>query len=265
MSLELSSKAALVTGASQGMGFAVAKRLCELQAAVAISSRSIERISDAANQIGSATGETPNSFECDLSDGAQVQEMVDQAAHKLGGLDILVSNVAGPPRMAFMQIGDETWQQWFDTTFMSFVRLTRAAVPHMRERGGGHIVTIGSNSSVHPIENFSLSNAFRPAVAALVKSLAAELAPYNIRVTTISPGRILTDRLENNLRKLSDERSVPLDHVLKNMTSNIPLQRFGRAEEIADLIAFIVSDQASYLTGTNIILDGGLTSQPRPS
>lgn len=265
MNLEFRSKAALVTGASRGIGYAIAKRLAAGGAKLAICSRSASAIEQAADAIGAETGNRPLPIACDLSDADQAERFVATASDALGGVDILVSNAGGPPRMPFMETGDEQWLLWYQTTFMSFVRLTRAAVPHMIARKGGHVVTIGSNSSVHPIADFSLSNALRPAVAGLVKSLSGELAPHNIRVTTLSPGRVATERYAGNLDKLAAARGEQVSRAHARAEAMIPLGRIGQPEEVAEMVAFMVSDRASYLTGANIVLDGGLTSQPRSS
>lgn len=265
MNLEFRSKAALVTGASRGIGFAIARRLAAGGAKLAICSRSASAIAQAADAIGAQTGNRPLPVACDLADARQAEDFVKRAADALGGVDILVSNAGGPPRMAFMEIDDAQWLAWYQTTFMSFVRLTRAAVPHMIGRKGGHVVTIGSNSSIHPIADFSLSNALRPAVAGLVKSLAGELAPHNIRVTTLSPGRVATERYAGNLDRIAAAGGEEVSTAHARAQAMIPLGRIGRPEEIAEMVTFMVSDRASYLTGANIVLDGGLTSQPRSS
>lgn len=265
MNLNLAGKAAIVTGASRGMGKAIALRLAAEGAKLVICSRSQAAIDEVAREIAHETGNQPVAVACDLADPAAIERLVEKAQDTLGGVDILVSNAGGPSRSAFMDIPDDEWSAWFNLTFMSFVRLTRAVIPIMEQRGGGHILTIGSNSAIQPIASFSLSNALRAGVLGLVRSLVDETAGKNIRVTTLSPGRIATERFRRNSDEKARRAGVALDQVVADAQAAIPLGRLGTPEEIADLVSFMVSDRASYLTGTNILLDGGLTAAARPS
>lgn len=265
MNLELEGKTALVTGASRGMGKAIAARLAAEGAHVAICGRSFERIMKAAEDIVSETGHRPIALVCDLSDARAIGDFVSDAVEALGGVDILVSNAGGPPRGDFVNLTDEDWAHWFNLMFMSFVRLTRAVIPLMQARGGGHILTIGSNSTVQPIADFPLSNALRAGILGLVRSLVEEIGGSDIRITMLSPGRIATERFLANAERLAEAGNIPPETVRRNIEKTIPLSRLGTPQEIADLVAFMVSGRARYLTGNNILLDGGLTAAARPS
>ncbi len=265
MELGLAGKVAVVTGASRGMGLAIAQRLAEEGAQLALCARNPVALERAAETIHETTGHRPLTMPCDLSMTSQIQAFMDKVTHTYRGVDILVSNVGGPPRSPFMEITDEVWDQWFQLTFMSYVRLVRAAVPSMRSRGGGHILTIGSNSSINPIREFSLSNALRLGVWGLVRTLTDELGKDNIRVTMLSPGRIATERyLAANARR-AEKSGLTLEQVDARARGSIPLGRIGDPKEIADAVAFIVSERGAYFSGTNFTLDGGLTSCGRDS
>ncbi len=265
MELGLKEKVAVVTGASRGMGLAIAQRLAAEGAQLALCARDPAALEQAAETIFEATGQRPLVMSCDLSSAGQIQAFMEKVINTYGGVDILVSNVGGPPRSPFMEITDDVWEQWFQLTFMSYVRLTRSVVPSMRERGGGHILTIGSNSSINPIREFSLSNSLRLGVWGLVRTLTDELGKDNIRVTMLSPGRIATERyLAANARR-AEKSGLSLEQVDAKARGSIPLGRIGDPKEIADAIAFIVSDRGAYFSGTNFTLDGGLTSSGRDS
>jgi 3-oxoacyl-[acyl-carrier protein] reductase len=265
MELGLRGKVAVVTGGSRGMGLAIAKRLAAEGARVAICARDAVALEAATEAVFAETGQRPLAMTCDLSSTTEIQGFIAKVMEVHGGVDILVSNVGGPPRSPFMDITDEVWEQWFQLTFMSYVRLVRQVVPSMRLRGGGHILTIGSNSSINPIREFSLSNSLRLGVWGLVRTLTDELGKDNIRATMLSPGRIATERyLAANARR-AEKSGLSLEQVEARARGSIPLGRIGDPDEIANAVAFIVSDRAAYFSGSNFTLDGGLTSSGRDS
>jgi 3-oxoacyl-[acyl-carrier protein] reductase len=265
MELGLTGKVAVVTGASRGMGLAIAQRLAAEGARLALCARDVVALEHAAETVFKNTGQRPLVMSCDLSISSQIQGFMTKVVETYGGIDILVSNVGGPPRSPFMEITDDVWDQWFQLTFMSYVRLVRLAVPSMRKRGGGHILTIGSNSSINPIREFSLSNSLRLGVWGLVRTLTDELGKDNIRMTMLSPGRIATDRYLAANQRRAEKSGISVEEVASRARSSIPLGRIGDPEEIADAVAFIVSDRGAYFSGTNFTLDGGLTSSGRDS
>lgn len=176
-----------------------------------------------------------------------------------GGIDILINNAGGPPAGAFEQLGDEHWQAAFDLTLLSAVRLIRATLPSMKQRPGGRIIHIVSSSVKQPIEGLLLSNALRPGVIGLAKTLSVELAPYQITVNNVCPGRMLTDRLRQRASvQTRMDQGLTEEEALHELAKDISLGRIGRPEEFGALVAFLASEVAGYITGTTIQVDGGL-------
>jgi 3-oxoacyl-[acyl-carrier protein] reductase len=168
-----------------------------------------------------------------------------------------VHNAGGPPAGDFASMSEGQWQKAFEQNVLSFVRVVHAAVPHMKRSGGGRILTIASSSIKQPIPNLVLSNALRAGVWGLAKTLSRELAPDRILVNVIAPGRIQTERIEELDRANAEKLGVPLDEVKRASAASIPLGRLGGPEELANLVVFLASDAASYITGQAITVDGG--------
>lgn len=241
MDLGLKGTRALVTAASKGLGRACAAALAAEGARVFIVSRNPALLAQVEKEIG-AEGH----LAADLADPQAPARVVAAAVATLGGLDILVCNAGGPPPGTFESTPLEAWQLAYDLTLMSAVRLTKAALPHLKESGRGRVVNITSISVRQPIVNLVLSNAFRSAVTAAAKTLAAEVAPHGVTVNNLAPGTILTDRV----RELYGEN---LDQVARE----IPMGRIGTPEEFGAACAFLCSIQAGYITGQTLGIDGG--------
>lgn len=258
MDLGLTGKIAVVAAASKGLGRASAAALAAEGANVVIASRNREALEQAAQEIRQASKRTVLAIPTDLNQPDEIASLVAQTVQEFGGIDILVNNAGGPPAGTFTTLSDEQWQAAFHLTFLSAVRLIRAALPSMQQRQGGRIIQIVSSSVKQPIEGLLLSNAIRPGVIGLAKTLSLELAPYQITVNNVCPGRILTDRLRQGpgiRAKIAQGQTE--EEALEELARDIPLQRVGQPRELGALVAFLASQQAAYITGTTIQIDGG--------
>jgi 3-oxoacyl-[acyl-carrier protein] reductase len=196
---------------------------------------------------------------CDVTRPEDLEAIVTSTIQEFGRLDILVNNAGGPPPGYFEHFDDSAWQKAFELNLLSAVRLIRLALPHMRRVGGGRIINLVSTSVKEPIDGLLLSNAIRPGVIGLAKSLSIELAPDHITVNNVCPGRILTDRILEGLNVREQlARGASMDDVIRGQAKGIPMGRLGKPEELGALVAFLASSQASYITGTTIAVDGGL-------
>ena len=239
MDLGLETKRALVTGASKGLGKAVAGALRIEGAAVAICARDAGRVAAVAKDIG-AVG-----LVGDLSIPGAAANIARQAIEKLGGVDILVVNTGGPPAGTFETTADEAWRRAFENLWMSTVDLIRGCLPGMRERRFGRIMIVTSMTAREPLAKLMISNALRPGIHGLVNALSREVAGDGITVNAIMPGYTLTERL----------RDIGIDE--EKIAAQIPAGRLGRPEEFAALATFLASEQAGYICGQAIACDGG--------
>lgn len=259
MDLGLQDKVVAVAAASKGLGKAVALRVAKEGAKVGICSRNEANVKQAASEIQSATGTNVFAIEANLTIAADAERFVNETADHFGSLDALVVNAGGPPAGTFADFDDAAWEAAFQLTLMSVVRLTRAAIPHFKQRGGGRIVNITSVSIKQPIDNLILSNSLRMGVLGLSKSLSNEYGSDNITVNCVCPGYTETERLDQLLQTRAAAMSVSLEDVKSYLAQSIPLQRMGEPEELADLVALLCSDRSKYITGTAIQVDGGST------
>jgi 3-oxoacyl-[acyl-carrier protein] reductase len=256
--LGLRGKVALVGAASKGMGRATAFSLAREGCKVAICARNPGPLEDALRAIRAETKADVLAIPADLSQATGVAAFVEGAKRAFGGIDILVANAGGPATGSFEAVTEEQWDQAWNLTFQSTARLVRACVPSMRQRGGGAIVAVLSYAVRTPIDNLVLSNSVRLGVVGLLKTLTRELAKDRIRVNGLAPGAIATERLVELHRNRAEREGRRLEDVQADETREIPLGRFGTPEEIANVIAFVVSPRASYLTGIILQVDGGM-------
>src|SRR5438034_3051577 len=258
MDLGLKNKVAMVGGASKGLGFAIARALAAEGARVSIASRDGAAIERAAVAITQETGGHAFAVAADLSKAEAIAEWHAATIAQFGGIDLLFANTGGPPAGTALSFDDGAWQAAFDLLLMSVIRSVRLVVPSMRERGGGAIL-IGTSSSVkEPISNLALSNVLRSGVTSLAKTLSLELAPDRIRVNTIIPGRIATDRLQELDEINAKQAGIALEDQQKRSLATVPLGRYGQPEEFGRVGAFLLSDAASYVNGASVQIDGGL-------
>ena len=257
MNLDLQGKCAIVCAASKGLGRATALSLAREGARVAICARSATALEQTAADIRQATGSLVVPIVADVSNAADVERLVSVAAGQLGAIDILINTTGGPKSGPFTSFSDEDWREAIDSVLMSVVRLSRAVIPHMRARGGGRIINITSISAKQPVEGLVLSNALRAGVTGLARTIANELAPDNILVNCVAPGYTATDRVVDLAEAAAAREGITADAVQARTVAKIPMQRLATTEEFADVVAFLASGRASYVTGTTLQIDGG--------
>jgi 3-oxoacyl-[acyl-carrier protein] reductase len=255
MNLQLQDKVFLVAGASKGLGFAIASRLVAEGAKVSICSSDADRVALALQQL-QLSGDCLGSA-CDVRNAADIKDWVATSLARFGRIDGLVVNAGGPMPGQFDQFDDAAWLDAFNLTLMSAVRMIREVLPVMRQQQSGSILTLTSSSVKEPIDMLLLSNVMRSGVTSLAKSLSKSEAKYGIRVNNLVPGLIDTDRMKNlnamnakkNQRSEAEEKAAS--------AASIPLGRYGQPEEFANAAAFLLSDAASYITGSTLVADGG--------
>ena len=258
MDLGLRDKVALVTAASRGLGKAVAMRLAQEGASVAICARGEEALNETAAEIRARTGAQVVAVRANLSNPSNISTLVETTRERLGRIDILVTNAGGPPPGQFLDLTPEDWETATRLTIMSAVRLCYATVPIMKEQEEGSILAITSVSVKQPLPNLVLSNSLRLSIIGLIKTLADELGASGIRVNGICPGWTRTDRVDQLLRDRAQRRISTPEEEAARIAIDIPIGRMGTPEEFAAAAAFLVSPAASYITGVSLLVDGGM-------
>jgi len=258
MDLQLNGKRALVTGASRGLGYAVARALASEGARVAINSRDPGRLNSAAEKLAGETHTEVVPLPGDVADPAVPARLVAQTVEALGGLDLLVTNAGGPPAGKFESFDDQTWQKAIDLSFLSHVRLIRAALPHLRRSEAASVLTITSYSVKQPIPNLVLSNSVRAATVGLTKTLALELGSDGIRFNSILPAWTETERVYELMAYRAQAKGTTVEEEILQQAKDSPLGRMGKPEEFANAAVFLLSPAASYITGVMLTVDGGM-------
>ncbi len=258
MNLGLRNKVAMVGGASRGLGYAVARALAAEGTHVAMAARDGNAIKEAADRLARESGTAPLAIAADLSSADAITRWHADTVARFGGVDLLFANTGGPPAGTALGFDDGAWQSAFELLLLSVVRGVRLVVPSMRARGGGAIL-VGTSSTVkEPFANLALSNVMRAGVTALVKTLAGELASDGIRVNTLLPGRIATDRLTYLDDANAKKAGITVEEQRRRALATIPMGRYGEPDEFGRAAAFLLSDAAGYITGAALQVDGGL-------
>jgi 3-oxoacyl-[acyl-carrier protein] reductase len=254
MDLGLQGKTALVLGAGSGLGRAIAKSLGAEGAQVAIAGRHLETIQGTQAAI---TGKTLG-LEWDLSDLAQIDPQITKIEKELGPVDILVNNTGGPPPTTAAGQDPAAWTKQFQAMVLSVIAITDRVLPNMKARGWGRIITSTSAGVVTPIPNLAFSNTLRASLVGWSKTLAGEVARHGITANVVAPGRIATDRIKFLDDARAKREGRPVEEVFAESLKSIPMGRLGEPEEYGDVVAFLASERAAYITGSTIRVDGGM-------
>src|SRR2546429_1347588 len=257
MDLGLNNKVALVAAASRGLGRAVAEELAAEGASLIICARKQETIECVANEIQEATGAKVIGVAADVSNPVDVSQLVQAGIERFGPVDILVTNAGGPPAGQFESFNLEHWEAATRLLLHSAVELARHVLPGMKERRWGRILNITSIAVKQPVENLILSNSLRAAVTGFARTLANEVASFGVTVNNIMPGYTRTERVEELSRIMADKEKITPAEFIARWEKEIPMRRLGTPAEFAALAAFLVSERASYITGTSTPVDGG--------
>ena len=266
MELDLKNKVAVILASSKGLGLACAKEFYREGAHVIICSRSEENLKIAVNRIKKVhSGETENrvvSVKTDLSNSKEIENLVNTILEEFDRIDIVVHNAGGPPSAPLIEISQEDWKNSIDLNLLSFIRTCKLVIPIMKYQQYGRIIAITSVSVKQPLQNLVLSNTTRLGIVGFAKTLATEHAKDNILVNVVCPGLTLTDRMKELINITVQNTGKSVEEVEKGWTDQIPLGRLGKPEELANLVVFLASEKASYITGTTIQVDGGFVKSP---
>lgn len=258
MDLGIKGRVAVVCGASAGLGKATALSLSQEGARVAICARGAEALEKTAEEIRNVAGGEVLAHAVDLTDSEAIDGFFDRVRNELGSPEILVNNAGGPPAGNFEELQDGSWEVAHRLTFQSAVQCCRRVIPEMKLRNWGRILTITSLTVKQPAENLILSNCYRSALTAFSKTLAGDLSAHGITINCVCPGYTDTERLNELAESLSRKQGKTAGEVRRDWERAIPAGRLGRPEEIGAVITFLASEQAGYLTGASVLVDGGL-------
>ncbi|MCL6494174.1 MAG: SDR family oxidoreductase [Ignavibacterium sp.] len=259
MELGIKGKVAIVTASSTGIGKAVAESLISEGANVAICSRSKEKLIEAAKDIKNKFGIEPFWCVCDINSLKDIENFYSAVKNQFGDVDILVNNCGGPIPGYFSDLTEDDWNEAFKQVLLSVIRFSHLVLPDMIKKEWGRIINITSVAVKQPVHNLILSNSFRAAVTGFAKTLSNEVANKNITVNNVAPGYTLTHRLYELAVNRAKTSGKSHEEILVEMAKDVPMNRLGGPEEIAALVTFLTSKQASYITGTTIQVDGGST------
>lgn len=257
MDLGIAGKVAAVGGASTGLGRAIAGTLAREGARVAICARGAEQLERTASELQGASGGQVLAYPVDLATENGPQEFIEATVKEFGGLDILVTNAGGPPATTSSQTPAEAWGAALELSMLSAIRMSQAAIPLMKRNGWGRIICITSISVKSPLPAMVLSNTVRPGVVGYAKTISREFAADGITVNVVCPGYMATDRVGELAETRAAQSGKSVEEVMTGLVDNIPAGRMGDPNELGDLVAFLASERAAYITGTAIHIDGG--------
>ena len=258
MDLGLKDKVAIVGGASKGLGRASAQVLAEEGAKVTICSRTSTDLEQTAKEIRESTGAEVLTYAADLDELSSITGLIKATVSEFGALDILINNSGGPPLARSADATEEQWETAVQRSLIFFGRMCRESLPHLKESGSGRIINILASTVYNPIPNLALSGATRMGVVAYAKSLADEVGRDGILVNNVCPGSILSDRMLSNVTSRANELGISVEDALALRAEDTAVGRVGEPVELANLVAFLASDKSTYITGTTILVDGGL-------
>lgn len=257
MDLGIKGRVALVTASSRGLGRACAASLAREGAKIAICAREKDRLTLAENEL-KAAGATVYSAVADLNKLSDIDRLVEGTRAALGPIDILVANTGGPPIGYFLSLSSQMWEDGFKLLVEGVAHLVRLVLPGMKERKWGRIVAIESTSVKQPIDGLVLSNALRMAVVGMFKSIALEVAGCGVRVNVVCPGSMDTDAIQRVLQIGAQRDGVSIEEARARLEKGIPAGRMGKPEELADVVTFLSSERAAFVTGVALPVDGGM-------
>jgi 3-oxoacyl-[acyl-carrier protein] reductase len=257
LELGLKGRVAMVAAASKGLGRATAESLAREGARLSICSRSADNLDEVRRAI-ETEGTEAIAVACDVSKPDELARWYQSTITAFGQVDILVTNTGGPPAAKFAQLTEEQWRSGIESTLMNVVRLCRLVLPGMQERKWGRVVHITSLVAKQPMELLTISSTLRAGLSALTKTLSDQVARDNVLVNAVLPGHILTDRQVHLNEIRSKEQGISMEEYASRVEASIPMARFGRPQEIGDVIAFLCSERASYITGVSLQVDGGI-------
>jgi 3-oxoacyl-[acyl-carrier protein] reductase len=259
MNLGLKGKTALITAASMGIGKAAAGALASEGCNIAICSRTKDDLIETTTELSEKYHTDPLWCICDLNKSSDIQNTFEAVKKEYGSVDILVNNCGGPVAGYFLELNENDWNYAYEQVLMSVVRFSKLVIPQMVKNKWGRIINITSISVKQPVDNLMLSNSLRAGVTGFAKSLSNEVAKHNITVNNVAPGLTLTNRLYELAVIEAKEKGKSHEEILVEMAKRVPINRLGRPEEIASVVLFLASKQASYVTGNTISVDGGFT------
>src|SRR5467141_3456147 len=258
MDLELTGKVAIVGGASKGLGRACAQVLAQEGAALALCSRSQKDLDKAAQEIHDTARADVLAIAGDLDRHETIKDLVARTVDRFGRLDVMVNNSGGPPLARAHNATEEQWAIAVQRSLLFFARMSREALPHLKKQGGGRIINILASTVYQPIPNLALSGATRMGVVAFAKTLADEVGRDGVLVNNVCPGSIMSERMLSNVTARAKQLGITLEEALAQRAAETAVGRLGEPKELTHLVAFLASGKSSYITGTTILVDGGL-------